>query len=88
VEDIKIMLSKPDVFFRVMSEAKELDPNGANLTSEQVRKAFGDLGSVWKVMFPAERFKFIQTIIKKITVFRDQVKIEYNKKALSGLVKE
>ena len=88
VEDIKIMLSKPDVFFRVMSEAKELDPNGGNLTSEQVRKAFGDLGSVWKVMFPAERFKFIQTIIKKITVFRDQVKIEYNKKALSGLVKE
>ncbi len=79
VEDIKIMLSKPDVFFRVMSEAKELDPNGANLTSEQVRKAFGDLGSVWKVMFPAERFKFIQTIIKKITVFRDQVKIEYKK---------
>ena len=39
-------------------------------------------------MFPAERFKFIQTIIKKITVFRDQVRIEYNKKALSGLVKE
>ena len=88
VEDIKIMLSKPDVFFRVMSEAKGLDPNGASLTSEQVRKAFSDLGSVWKVMFPAERFKFIQTIIKKITVFRDQVKIEYNKKALSGLVKE
>ena len=88
LDDVKLTLSKPDVIFGILSEAKELSKDGGKLTAEQVRKAFGDLGSVWKVMFPAERFKFIQTIIKKITVFRDQVKIEYNKKALSGLVKE
>ena len=49
--------------------------------------------SIGKVSFTPQMLKenakeFIQTIIKKITVFRDQVKIEYNKKALSGLVKE
>jgi hypothetical protein len=38
-------------------------------------------------MFPVERYKFIQTVIKKITLFRDQVKIEYNSEALSGLVR-
>ncbi len=64
-----------------------MDENGGNLTEADVGKAFTDLKEVWKVMFPVERYKFIQTIIKKITVFRDQIKIEYNKEALSGLVK-
>ena len=87
LEDIKVVLSKPEVFFRILLEAKDVDENGGNLTEADVGKAFTDLKEVWKVMFPVERYKFIQTIIKKITVFRDQVKIEYNKEALSGLVR-
>ena len=46
-----------------------------------------NFNEVWKVMFPVEKYKFIQTIIKKITLFRDQVKIEYNSEALSGLAR-
>ena len=76
------------MFFGVLSEAKELDPNGCNLTEEQVSKSFADLSAVWDVMYPVEKYKLIQTIISKITVFRDQIKIEYNKDAISGLVHE
>ena len=87
LEDIKTTLSKPEVFFGILSEAKGLNANGENLTEDEVRQSFSNFNEVWKVMFPVERYKFIQTIIKKITLFRDQVKIEYNSEALSGLAR-
>ena len=70
------------------SEAKGVDKNGCNLTAEQVSKSFADLNAVWDLMYPVEKYKFIQTVIKNITVFRDKIKIEYNQKALCGLAKE
>ena len=82
------MLSKPEIVFGILSEAKELDPNGCNLTEEQIRKSFSNLSAVWDVMYPVEKYKLIQTIISNITVFRDRIKIEYNKEAISGLVHE
>ena len=87
LEDIKTTLSKPEVFFGILSEAKGLNANGENLTEDEVRQSFSNFNEVWKVMFPVEKYKFIQTIIKKITLFRDQVKIEYNSEALSGLAR-
>ena len=71
-----------------LSEVKGLDLNGRNLTEDQIRKSFSNLSAVWDVMYPVEKYKFIQIIIKKITVFRDKIKIEYNQKALCGLTKE
>ena len=65
-----------------------VDKNGCNLTAEQVSKSFADLNAVWDHMYPVEKYKFIQIIIKKITVFRDKIKIEYNQEALCGLAKE
>ena len=88
LDDIKVMLSKPEVFFGVLSEAKGVDKNGCNLTAEQVSKSFADLNAIWDLMYPVEKYKFIQTVIKNITVFRDKIKIEYNQKALCGLAKE
>ena len=88
IEDINVMLSKPETVFGILSEAKGLDPNGCNLTEEQIRKSFSNLSAVWDVMYPVEKYKLIQTMIKNITVFRDRIKIEYNKDALGGLVHE
>ena len=88
LDDIKVMLSKPEVFFGVLPEAKGVDKNGCNLTAEQVSKSFADLNAIWDLMYPVEKYKFIQTVIKNITVFRDKIKIEYNQKALCGLTKE
>ena len=88
IEDINVMLSKPEIIFGILSEAKGLAPNGDCLTDVQIRKAFSNLSAVWDIMYPVEKYKLIRTIIRKITVFRDQIKIEYNKEALSGLVHE
>lgn len=86
--NINVMLSKPETVFGILSEAKGVDPNGCNLTEEQIRKSFSNLSAVWDVMYPVEKYKLIQTMIKNITVFRDRIKIEYNKDALGGLVHE
>ena len=88
IEDINVMLSKPEIVFGILSEAKGLNPNGGSLTEDQIRKSFSTLSAVWDVMYPVEKYKLIRTIIKSITVFRDHIKIEYNKEALSGLVHE
>ena len=71
-----------------LSEVKGLDLNGRNLTEDQIRKSFSNLSAVWDVMYPVEKYKFIQIIIKKKTVFRDKIKNEYNQEALCGLAKE
>jgi len=34
------------------------------------------------IMFPVERFRFIQEVIRQVTVFPDKVKIEYNTEGL------
>ena len=88
IEDIHIMLSKPEIVFGILSEAKGLNPNGGSLTEDQIRKSFSNLSAVWDVMYPVEKYKLIQTIISNITVFRDRIKIEYNQEVLCGLAKE
>ena len=39
-------------------------------------------------MFPVEQYQVIHMLISKITVFRDQVKIEYKIKGLEQIFKE
>ena len=77
-----------DADIGILSEAKGLDLNGRNLTEEQIRNSFSNLSAIWDVMYPVEKYKLIQTIISNITVFRDRIKIEYNKEAIGGLVHE
>ena len=71
-----------------MHSAAELDENGKRLKQKQVQTAFADLMSVWDVMFPVERYKFIRTVIAGITVWPDKVTIEYNTRGLESVIAE
>ena len=88
LNDIALMLSKPEMLAGVMQAAKEVNPDGANLRPEQIRKAFGDLVPVWDVMFPVERYKFIREVIRKVTVFPEEVKIQYKAEGLAQVIRE
>ena len=88
LNDISQMLSTPEMLAGVMQTAKEVDPAGKNLRSEQIRKAFGDLVPVWDVMFPVERYKFIREVIRKVTVFPEEVKIQYKAEGLAQVIRE
>jgi len=88
LSEIGGMLAKPEVLAGILQAAKELSENGRYLKIAQVREACADLGKVWEVMFPVEQYKFIRTVIAKVTVFPDQVKIEYDTRGLEQIILE
>ena len=53
-----------------------------------VQQAFDDLTNVWDVMFPVERYKFINEVVEKITVHIDRVEIEYKTDGLEAVITE
>ena len=44
--------------------------------------------NVWDVMFPVERYKFINEVAEKITVHIDRVEIEYKTDGLEAVITE
>ena len=81
-------LAKPEVIAGVMHQAAELDENGKHLKLPVVQQAFDDLTNVWDVMFPVERYKFINEVVEKITVHIDRVEIEYKTDGLEAVITE
>ena len=73
LREIGSMLAKPEVIAGVMHQAAELDEHGKHLKLPTVQQAFDDLTNVWDVMFPVERYKFINEVVEKITVHIDRV---------------
>ena len=88
LDDIATMLSTPEMLAGVMNAAGELTVNGGRLKATQVRSAFSDFAKVWDVMFPVERYRFIREVVRQVTVFPDQVKIEYNAQGLEQVMRE
>ena len=82
------MLAKPEVIAGVMHQAAELDEHGKHLKLPAVQQAFDDLTNVWDVMFPVERYKFINEVVKKITVHIDRVELEYKTDGLEAVITE
>ena len=65
-----------------------LDEHGKHLKLPAVQQAFDDLTNVWDVMFPVERYKFINEVVEKITVHIDRVEIEYKTDGLEAVITE
>ena len=88
LSEIGVMLAKPETLAGVMQAAKELDANDGRLQSRQVLSACGDLAKVWDLMFPVEQYKFMRTVIAKVTVHPDKVAIEYDTHGLEHVIAE
>jgi len=88
LREIGSMLAKPEVIAGVMHQAAELDEHGKHLKLSTVQQAFDDLTNVWDVMFPVERYKFINEVVEKITVHIDRVEIEYKTDGLEAVITE
>ena len=88
LREIGSMLAKPEVIAGVMHQAAELDEHGKHLKLPMVQQAFDDLTNVGDVMFPVERYKFINEVVEKITVHLDRVEIEYKTDGLEAVITE
>ncbi len=88
LQEIGTMLAKPEVIAGIMQSASAQSEAGKHLKQKQIQDAFSDLVKVWDVMFPVEKYKFIQTIIAGITVWTDKITIEYNTQGLESVIAE
>lgn len=82
LQEIGKLLNTPETLAGILGEA------GKALESEQVHNALADLNSVWEVMFPVEQYKFIRSIVSRIIVYPDKVKIRYNIEGIETLVNQ
>ena len=86
VNEIGSLLGTPETLAGVLDEAKGM--GAAALPTEKVREALADLVSVWDVMFPVERYRLVRSIVARITIWPDKVKIRFNPAGLEELIAE
>ena len=88
VREIARLFQSPTLVAGIQAKTGELTIDGKELSSEQVISALQNLQETWSNMFPVEQYQVIHMLISKITVFRDQVKIEYKIEGLEQIFKE
>lgn len=60
----------------------------ASLRQLMVKNAIGNLNNLWEILVPVERYKIIHGIVRQITVYRDHMRIEFNKEGIMKLMYE
>lgn len=56
--------------------------------SEMAVKAMDNMNALWEVMCPAERYSLIHSIVRQITIFKDHIRIDFNKDGIVTLLTE
>ena len=88
VREISKLFMSPTLVAGIQAKSQELTIDGKELSPEQIISALQNLQETWSNMFPVEQYQVIHMLISKITVFRDQVKIEYKIEGLEQIFKE
>ena len=47
-----------------------------------------NLNALWEVMCPAERYSLIHAVVRQITIFKDHIRIDFNKDGIVTLLSE
>ena len=85
----KLVLQEIGVLFQTPTMlAKLLDDGNMALPTGKLQEVLKNLYGVWEVMCPAERCRLMQTVIKRITVFEDHLKIETHTEGIKTLLIE
>ncbi len=82
VEEIGTLFQTPTMLAALLGET------GQALNTEQLQTVLKNIYGVWEVMCPVERCRLIQTVIKRITVYTNRLKIEPNTEGINTLLIE
>ena len=58
------------------------------LDTKQAGEALDGLSTVWNAMFPVEKYKVIHSLIQRVVVFENEVRIMFHAKGIVELLKE
>ena len=58
------------------------------LDTRQAGEALENIAALWNEMFPVERYKLIHSLIQRVLVFENEVRIVFRAEGIAGLLKE
>jgi len=83
VQQLRNILRSPEVLGHAVREVPTLRPD---IPEAKAIDALQSIDVVWEELFPAEQARIIQTVIKRITVRKDGVSIEWRNDGMSRLL--
>ncbi|HSM28060.1 MAG TPA: hypothetical protein VK855_08170 [Thioalkalivibrio sp.] len=75
----------PGVLAHTVREVVTLRPE---ITENQAIEALQSINAVWDALFPAEQTRMLQTMIERITVRPDGIRIDWKSEGIGDLLRE
>ena len=85
VEQLRHVLQSPEVLAHTVREVVTLRPE---ITENQAIEALQSIDAVWDALFPAEQTRILQTMIERITVRPDGIRIDWKSEGIGDLLRE
>ena len=60
----------------------------SSVRQQMLMKAVSNLQQLWEVMVPTERYALIHRIVSRVVVFKDRLKVEFNRDGMVKLLQE
>ena len=80
------MLNTPTMLAKI-DRRLEADDD-MSVRQEMTARAVAQLEQLWEVMVPTERYTLIHNIVNRIVVFKDRLKVEFNRDGMVKLLQE
>ena len=80
------MLNTPTMLAKIDRRLEADDE--MSVRQEMTARAVAQLEQLWEVMVPTERYTLIHNIVNRIVVFKDRLKVEFNRDGMVKVLRE
>ena len=85
VEKLRLILRSPEVLAHAVREVTAARPQ---VSEANAIEALQNIEAVWDELFPAEQARIVQTLIERITVRRDGIRIVWRTEGMTKLLRD
>ena len=86
LRELAAVLNTPTMLARI-DRRLEADDD-MSVRQEMTVRAVAQLEQLWEVMVPTERYALIHNIVSRIVVFKDRLKVEFNRDGMVKVLRE
>ena len=86
LRELAAVLNTPTMLARIDRRLEADDE--MSVRQEMTARAVAKLEQLWEVMVPTERYALIHNIVSRIVVFKDRLKVEFNRDGMVKLLQE
>ncbi len=85
VGKIRELIDTPEMIMKVHQQARRED---GSITLEYIRDALGDFNNLWQHLFPLEKGRIIQLVVRKVVVSPHGLHINFHKNGFAALCEQ